>query len=101
MGAVLNLMQNQRDTHTDPTALVSSRTGTSPYREDDTQRNEDRGEVNPILENQSERDSGIWEEIISGEMEANPLPLCLGYRDVDMEKCNNLMETPNVDGIQQ
>ena len=47
--------------HGGPTAVIS----TLSY-------NEDNGEVNPLPENQSERDSGFMENNTYGEVEAPP-----------------------------
>lgn len=58
----------------DSKAVVSSRTGTSWYKDDITRENEDRSELKPFPENPSDINSGITEEVVSGEVEANRPP---------------------------
>ena len=61
----------------DSKAVVSSRTGTSWYKDDITRENEDRSELKPFPENPSDINSGITEEVVSGEVEANRPPLSI------------------------
>ena len=87
-------MPNSTAVHGDPTALISTGTGTSSYRED-ISNNVDNGEVNLHPENQSECDSRIMENNTSGGDRSTPFPplICLEDEDVDMETWNMLMET--------
>ena len=52
-------MQNSTAVNGDPTAVISTGTGTLSYREDNMPNNEDNGDVNSLPENQSERDSRV------------------------------------------
>ena len=77
MREVSNLMQNSTAVNGDPTAVISTGTGTSSYREDNMLNNEDNGDVNPLPENQSECDSRVIEKNLhTSRGEATPPSTC-------------------------
>ena len=70
-------MQNSTAVNGDPTAVISTGTGTSSYREDNMLNNEDNRDVNPLPENQSECDSRVIEKNLhTSRGEATPPSTC-------------------------
>ena len=101
MREVPNLMPTPTVMPDDPTDLISTRTGTSSYREDNVSNNQSNEAVNPIPENQAELENGIMENNTSGGVEApSPPPsLCLEEVDLDMKTQNKFMEALDRDRV--
>ena len=103
MREVPNLMPTPTVMPDDPTDLISTRTGTSSFREDNMSNNQSNEAVNPIPEDQAELENGIMENNTSGGVEAPPPPLslCLEEVDLDMKMQNKFMETLDRDRVNQ
>ena len=100
---VPNLMVTSTALNVDPTAVITTGTDTLSYRKDNMSNNEDDREVSPPPEDQSESNSRIMENNISGGVEAplSPPPICLEDDNVDIETRNKFLETQDRDGIER
>ena len=103
MSEVPNLMVTSTALNVDPTAVITTGIDTLSYRKDNMSDNEDDREVSPPLEDQSESNSGIMENNMSGGVEAppSPTPICLEDDKVDIETWNKFLETQDRDDLEQ